>query len=274
MKEEKHIAVERIKAFIDKYLDGDINRLPAFRLSKLRNDEEFGCPNRERYDNDDTEIMRARYVLIFSDVWPGLTMEALTNYRYRGDTMNTYNTMFGKPVYGGSMHPGLDKFNPDAALKEKMVDFRLNHYNRIGNMVVLPNIELGGTTINRNRGSNHTHDFFDRFLADFKAVLTGAPDFDSKLSDLVRANARYLDPFMSANGFHRLCSELYFDDYLDVDLNPEVKSKAFYFWMKDVSTDEYLEEANRYIDFSNSVIDNRGQKMLAAIKHQLSLLSN
>lgn len=271
MKEEKHIAVERIKAFIDKYLDGDIDRLPAFRLSKLWNDEEFGCPNRERYDNDDTEIMRAIYVLIFSDVWPGLTMDALTNYRYRGDTMNTYNTMFGKPVYGGSMHPGLDKFNPDAALKEKVVDFRLNHYKRIGNMVVLPNIELDGTTINRNRGCNHTHDFFDRFLADFKAVLTDSAEADPKLCDLVKANAKYLAPFMSAGGFARLCAALYFDDFLGADNNPEIQSKGFYFWMKDVNPEEYLEEANRYIDFSNYVIDNRGQKMLAAIKYQLSL---
>lgn len=271
MNEDKKIAASIIESFADKYLDGNLDSIVSFPLSRLYRDNEFGCPSDRRFDFDDTNLMRAIYVLIFSDVWPGLTMDSLANYKYRGDTMNTYNTMFGKPVYGGSMHPGLDKFNPDAALKDKVVDFRLNRYNRIGNMVVLPNIEFGGTTINRNRGCNHTHDFFDRFLADFKAVLTGSVDADPKLCELVNANAEYLDPFMSAYGFYRLCSALYFDDYLDAANNPEIKSKAFYFWMKDVSPDEYLEEANRYIDFSNSVIDNRGQKILAAIKHQLSL---
>lgn len=271
MTEDKKTAASIVNRFADKYLDGNLDGIVSFPLSRLYRDKEFGCPSDRRFDFDDTNLMRAIYVLIFSDVWPGLTMESIANYEYRGDTMNTYNTMFGKPQYGGSMHPGLDKFNPDNALKAKVVDFRLNRYNLIGNMVVLPNIEFDGTTINRNRGCNHTHDFFDRFLADFKAVLTDAAGADSKLTDLVRANAKYLDPFMCADGFKHLCSALYFDDYLDAEQNPEVKSKAFYFWMKGVDSAEYLAEANRYIDFSNEVIEHRGRKMLTALKQQLSL---
>lgn len=77
---------------------------------------------------------------------------------------------------------------------------------------------------------------------------------------------------MSADGFNHLCSLLYFNDYLDSDLNPIIKSKAFYYWMKDVEANEYLEEANNYIDFSNKIIENRGLKILEALKHQLSII--
>ena len=271
--ESKKIAASIIEKFADKYLDGNIDDIIFFPLSRLYHDKEFGCPSDRRFDFDDTNLMRAIYVLIFSDIWPELSFKSLSDFNFRGDTMNTYNTMFGKPDYKtGKMHPGLDKFNPDDTLKDKVKDFKLNRYNLIGNMVVLPNIELRGTTINRYRGCNHTHDFFDRFIADLKAVLTGAPNADNKLTDLVKANSKYLAPYMSADGFNHLCSLLYFNDYLDSDLNPIIKSKAFYYWMKDVEANEYLEEANNYIDFSNKIIENRGLKILEALKHQLSII--
>lgn len=95
---ERRIITEKIISFTNKYLDGDIDRIATFSLSKLWNDPEFGCPKPRRYDNDDTELMRCIYVLIFSDVWPGLTLESLERYEYRGETMNTYNTLFGQPT--------------------------------------------------------------------------------------------------------------------------------------------------------------------------------
>lgn len=271
MDEEKKIAASVIERFADKYLDGNIDDIVSFPLSRLYCDKEFGCPNDRRFDFDDTNLMRAIYVLIFSDFWPGLTFDSLENYAYRGDTMNTYNTMFGKPDYSKCiMHPGLDRFNPSNELKEKVVDFRLNRYNLIGNMVVLPNVEFESETINRYRGCNHTHDFFDRFLLDFKAVLTKNPEADEKLCHLVDVNTEYLDKYFSENGFKKLTTNLFFEDYLDSNGNPEVLSKGFYYWIKGVSADEYLAEANRYIDFSIQVITNRGNLMLKAINEQLS----
>lgn len=267
---EKERAASIIKRFADKYLDGKIDDVVSFPLSRLYRDKEFGCPSDRRFDFDDTNLMRAIYVLIFSDVWPGLSFEALERYEYRGDTMNTYNTMFGKPDYSkGIWHPGLEKFQPDETLKKKVVDFRLNRYNLIGNMIVLPNIEFEGETINRYRGCNHTHDFFDRFLRDFKAVLTGDSESDVKLKDLVKANAKYLDLFMNEEGFHNLISQLFLEDYIDDNGNPVISSKAFYYWIKDVPSQEYLTEAHRYIDFSNQVIEHRGKKMLEALKNEL-----
>lgn len=277
MNEDKHIAADKIKVFVNKYLDGDINRLPEFQLSKLWNDNEFGCPGRERFDSDDTELMRAIYVLIFSDIWPELTLESLANYEYRGDTLNTYNTLFGSPYkqynHSKSKHPGLDKFNPTDELSNKAINFRFGIYSTLGNMAVLPNRWLNGTTINRYRGCNHTHDFFDRFLVDFKAVLVDEPNCDEDLLALINHNGDYFEPFRSSEGFNRIINRLFLEDYVDSDYNPIIVSKAYYFWMRkdgySVTDEEYLAEAERHLDFSTKVIENRGRKMLAAIKKQL-----
>lgn len=270
--DDKKLAAEKILKFVDKYLEGDIDKITTFPLSKLLHDKEFGCPSNRSFDCDDTELMRCIYVLIFSDVWPCLSFETLGNYTYRGDTMNTYNTLFGKPNYhNGIWHPGLNKFHPSDSLKKKVVDFHLKGYNLIGNMVVLPNIEFEGKTINRYRGCNHTHDFFDRFLYDLKSALIKAPDCDITLHNLVKANALYLYPFLNQSGFKVLSSKLFFEDYLDSDLNPVVSSKAFYYWIKDVTSEAYLGEADRYIDFANKTIEHRGRHMLKILKDQLCI---
>lgn len=278
MNNDKCIAAEKVKVFVNKYLDGDIDRLSEFRLSKLSNDNEFGCPGRERFDSDDTELMRAVYVLIFSDLWPGLTLESLANYEYRGDTLNTYNTLFGSPYktynHSKSKHPGLDKFNPSHDLSKKATDFRFGIYSTLGNMAVLPNRWLNGTTINRNRGCDHTHDFFDRFLSDFKAVLVGDPNCDENLLALVNHNGEYLNQFRNEDGFKKIITGMFLEDYVDELFNPIVVSKAYYFWMRrdgyNITDEEYVTEAERHLDFSTKVIRNRGRKMLDKLKIELT----
>jgi hypothetical protein len=278
---DKKIAASIIERFSDKYLDGNLDNIVTFSLAKLYKDSEFGCPKRKRFDSDDTELMRAIYILIFSDLWPGLTFDSLSCYDYRGDTLNTYNTMFGSPYkqynQSRSKHPGLDKFNPTDEFSRKTVDFRYSIYSRIGNMAVLPNRCFGDTTINCYRGCNHTHDFFDRFLVDLKAVLINDEKVDEELLALVNHNSEYFEPFRSGDGFKKIIKGMFLEDYTDKDFNPIIVSKAYYFWMgRDgykVTSEDYIAEANRHLDFSTTIIENRGRKMLNAIKEQLSILT-
>lgn len=189
--------------------------------------------------------------------------------------------MFGSPYnqYNktNSKHPGLDKFNPSDELSKKAIEFRFGVYTRIGNMAVLPNLWLNGTTINRYRGCNHTHDFFDRFLVDLNTILSGEGKADKELLDLVNHNGVYFEPFRNAEGFRKIIRGMFLEDYVDSDFNPVIVSKACYYWMRkdglQMTDEEYLAEAERHLDFSTKVIENRGRKMLAALKHQLSLIS-
>lgn len=276
---EKGIIIEKIVSFADKYLDGDIDRISTFSLSKLWNDPEYGCPKSRRYDNDDTELMRCIYVLIFSDVWPGLTLDSLERYEYRGETMNTYNTLFGQPPFPykvESMTPALDEFpNVPSELRVKAADFRFNTYGRIGNMVVLPNRQLDcistESTINKYRGCHPLwHDFFDRFLDAFRnALLFNQYEYE-RFKELIDLNSEYLLPFRSEQGFSNLVTGLFFDDYIGVSGLPEITSKGYFHWMKDVNPEDYFAEASRYLDFATEVINHRSEKMTAAIKSKIS----
>ena len=111
---------ELVAQFIEDYLgDADISRLATFPLGNLRNDKVYGCPGRN-FDSDDTELMRAIYCLVFGEVWEGLSMDNLGDGKLRGDTLNTYNTLFSQPWN--------EKFtaiwNPDDELKAKMKKFQ------------------------------------------------------------------------------------------------------------------------------------------------------
>ena len=110
---------ELVAQFIEEKLGGDISRLATFPLGNLRNDKVYGCPGRN-FDSDDTELMRAIYCLVFGEVWVNLSMDNLGDGKLRGDTLNTYNTLFSQPWN--------EKFtaiwNPDDELKAKMKEFQ------------------------------------------------------------------------------------------------------------------------------------------------------
>jgi hypothetical protein len=278
MEEQKFVA-HKIMDFADKYLDGNIDLIASFPLGRLWNDPQFGCPESRRYDNDDTELMRCIYVLIFSDVWPGLSLNSLGQYEYRGETMNTYNTLFGQPPFpykSESMTPGLDKFPcVPSELRAKAADFRFNTYGRIGNMVVLPNRQLDcistESTINKYRGCHHVwHDFFDLFLNAFRIALVYNKYEYQRFQELIELNSDYLAPFRSETGFNHLVSGLFFDDYIGTDGEPKILSKGYFHWMKDVAPEDYFSEASRYLDFASEVINNRSIKMAEAIKIKIS----
>ena len=89
-------SIELINSFVAEKLDGDIQRLADFPLGSLRSDKVYGCPNRN-FDSDDTELMRGIYCVVFGDTWENISMDNLGDGRLRGDTLNTYNTLFSAP---------------------------------------------------------------------------------------------------------------------------------------------------------------------------------
>lgn len=267
--DSNHDVLSKIKAFIVKYLDGNIDNLPGFPLAKLKGDREFGCPGRT-FDPDDTEIMRLIYVSIFSDVWPELTMESLKVWDFRGDTLNTYNTMFGQPDEH-SLHPGLDKYSPSEELIAKVENFYTNIFPTVGNMVVLPNKRTKDGTLNTYRGRHSKwHDFFDRFLVEFMEGLINSTK-DEKLAILIEANKEYLSRFYDESGVNKLMERLFLTEYLDGEGKPIANSKGYFFWMGGVRNEDYLSEASRYIDFASNVIKKRGELITNALKEKLMI---
>ena len=256
--------IQTIRDFSQKYLAGNLDNLADFRLAKLKDDKVFGCPGRS-FDPDDTEIMRCIYVTLFSEVWPGLTLETLKSGDFRGDTLNTFNTMFGRPD-ALSPHPGLDRFETSNELRMKNATFRV-HFSQIGNMTVLPNLRVNGKSINTYRGCHAKwRDYFDRFLFALRDILVGSDSVDAGLRELVAANDRFFAHYKGSDGFKVLVDSLYLNDYVDADYNPIVSSKGYFFWKGSLSSSDYEVEASRYIDFSNMVIAHRTSLMIERLK--------
>lgn len=263
--------IDLIKRFVDEHLGGNIDALATYELRYLEGDELYGNPDGRLYDSDDTELMRAIYQVVFADTWDNIEYN-LQSYQLRGDTLNTFATMFGKVRgdYRPEVHPGLDMHNPSVEVV-KIVE---NYYRvcwTMGNMMVLPNRFLGNNSINTYRGChNDWHDYEDRFLAALRKILTNEPNVDERLKDLVEINSEFFKPYYGEKGWRSFIDNNLLNDYVDEDYIPIVSSQGYCYWLTWYMTDEqYFEEAKRYIAFATEVIKNRSERMTKIIKAAL-----
>ena len=256
---------ELVAQFIEEKLEGDICRLATFPLGNLRNDKVYGCPGRN-FDSDDTELMRAIYCLVFGEVWKNLSMDNLGDGKLRGDTLNTYNTLFSQPWN--------EKFaaiwNPDDELKAKMKEFQTTCYT-IGNMAVLPDRRIGEWSINKHRGChNEWHDYEDRFLEALYLVLTGDSKRDLDLEELVDLNKKDFVPFYGKEGWAKFVEGNLLMDYVDSDSVPVVRSKGYTYWRGGYTNrDRFIAECHRYIDDSTAIINKRAIAIINKIRQHL-----
>ena len=193
MSDEKKNCIELIKSFIDERLDGDIQRFHDYDLDLLEKDEKYGA-----YDPDNSRIANAIYVVLWGDSLGNLIMDNLGGEWYRGDTMNSFNTLMGRPNENGTSFMGIQKYtnNPQIINMAKLYHSK---YHTIGNLMVLPNKTLPSerTTLNQLRGGGAWYDYFDLFLSDIRNLIIGTNTdrIDSRLKSLVDINKHYFDNF-------------------------------------------------------------------------------
>ncbi len=255
-------AIALIKEFIDSYFEGDINKLVDFDLKKLARDGIYGCPDR-KFDADDCNLMRAIYCVVFGNIWPNLTIGNSGDGKMRGDTMNSSATFFSYP-WDDKFTP---KWNPPLELKDKITWFQ-SSFHTIGNMTVLPDKRIGGWSINKHRGCHDEwHDYEDRFLAALYKVLMQKPDADEDLKDLVELNKDDFLPFYGEEGWKLFIKGNLLEYYVDGNYVPIVTSKGYTWWRGGyISKERFFKEANRYIDRSEEIIKNRGERIVEKLK--------
>lgn len=252
---------ELIASFIKEKLDGDVNRLASYPLGQLRYDKKYGCPGRN-FDSDDTELMRAIYCVVFDEAWKNISMDNLGEGKLRGDTLNTYNTLFSAPWN--------ERFtaiwHPDEELVAKMKQFQIT-FHTIGNMAVLPDRRIGEWSINKHRGCHDEwHDYEDRFLAALYKVLTRKPDRDPDLEELVTLNSEDFEPYYGEEGWWRFINLNMLEYYVNIVYEPVVSSLGYTYWRGGYTNKErFFAECHRYIDFSTSIINDRAKRMIDII---------
>lgn len=272
-------ARELVRDFIAERLDGDLDKLKDFNLSSLENDIKYGQQDGGTFDADDCILSRAIYVLIWGDVFPYLNMLSVGHGRpYRGDTMNTFNTMFGReiPEQPGCYY-GLENFHPDEKMRVLARKFH-ELVPTIGNYVVLPNYaDENRKTINTYRGCHFRwRDYFDQFMTALESVLADAPGQDAGLRELVREqNAHAFSDFSDPDGFQHLTERLFLDAYLGEDghavaFNTAMTGKVMYHWMKPRPSDEeYLKSAQWYARNAIQIIRTRAERIVNVLAEKL-----
>lgn len=265
MNEAKSLIID----FVEDRLQGNLNDLACFDFARLRGDKKYGGCSDYSFDCDNTNLARAIYVLVFEDVWSDLDSLSLKNGMYRGDTINSFNTAFGKAVTTGGF-AGLNRFKPDERLQQRVLRF-YSLYHTIGNFMVLPNGSVAGHTLNTFRGSSyHWRDYIDKFIGALHLILTEPQNANNELfNQLIAANIKDFEPYHHQEGFELLMNKLLLNDCIDQEGRPKPLFDVVYHWDKRLTRDMYFRHVNQYLYFCESFIEKRGARMVEILASKL-----
>ena len=258
-----------ITSFVEERLQGNLNELVYFDFAQLRGDKKYGVCSGGSFDCDNTNLSNAIYLLVFEDVWNDLSLSSLENGLYRGDTINSFNTTFGKAVTTGGF-AGLNRFQPDACLQQRVLKFH-SLYHTIGNFMVLPNACVDGYTLNTFRGSyNQWRDYIDKFIEALHFALTSPQSTNNELfHQLIATNIKDFEPYYHQEGFELLMDKLLLNDCIDQEGKPKQLFDVVHHWDKRLTRDMYFRHVNQYLYFCESFIEKRGARMVEILASKL-----
>lgn len=263
----------RIADFVAEYLGGEWEGLREVNPMLLCNPkipfadcEWLKCPGRS-FDCDDTDLARA----VYREVWK------LAFPEFRGDTMNSFRTIFGRErftrdvcdvprVYVGSAADRRFRIPSDLL---KRIQVFWEDYHTIGNFIPLPNKMVNGKTFNTYR-SGIWKDYFPSFLQALRAYLDGGLS-KSKLPlefiQLMEANSFFWNQYRG--NFVQYVRDFFLDGYLD-DSGMIIKLPRVYWWDKSLTEDEYIRAAKHYLDFAERIIGDRAKRICDILRSKAS----
>ena len=270
-----------IFCFDDLYNYESINKLFLNVEDKKRYIElSYGSNSKDALDCDDTHLARIVYFLIhrdeennefalpnlinFSDIGSGY------KYKYRGDTINTYSTLFGSKNQGYEIF-----FKLCNVEDERVANFR-NKYVTMGNFILLPatTVQLNQDTrkwysMNSYRGTNERYrDYFDLFIS--RLMNNDCIDFK-----LWKEQEELKDYFNFMNDKCKFIKANILENYFNMETHQVISNlfkhkdkEAPYYWYMDNKIDDiqYRQFASYYIDKATEIIRNRACKISNILK--------
>ena len=260
-------AIDLVRKFVVEELHGNLDALADFDLATLEGHPLYGAPGRT-FDTDDGNLVRALFDVLYADALPGLALPTLgTGRAYRGDTLNTFHTLFGRPIPDQpGRFAGLERHRPSDDLRARAAAIhRTNH--TLGNLAPLPNRSLGRNTFNTYRGTHPAwRDAFPAFLENLRLALLADPGADPTLCQLVELNAEAFREFRAPDGLVRFAQRLDLDDYVDPATGlpiPHYASNAHFLAQSDA---DYAASADRYLAIAPILIQRRAVRMIARLR--------
>lgn len=255
----KKAAIEIIENFIEEELPNrKLLNLKDFSFWKIKNNIEFG--NGKKYpDGDCTKIVYAIDYLLYSDYLkqengdffiPGFPYKTYADFS--GETIFTYNTLFGKTRF-------------KSELESHRKDFYYI-YQYLGNFTLLPSktkkIKDKYHSINTWKGdfNNSYHDYFFLYLVKAKEILGKKVCDDNDLKQLFEIN-----PY-----FNNKTYEDYLRDFKLSDYNFDFIRDEYYFhWNKNINKEKYESFCLDYIEYASAIIKKRTSDLVDQLNHIL-----
>ena len=264
-------ALGLVRKFVAEELGGNLDALAGFDLATLEGHPLYGAPGRT-FDTDDGQLVRALFDLLYAAALPGLSLATLgTGRAYRGDTLNTFHTLFGRPIPDPpGRFAGLERYQPTDDLRARAAAFHRT-YHTLGNLAPLPNRSLGRLTFNTYRGTHpQWRDAFPAFLQNLRLALLDDPAADATLCQLVELNADAFREFRTPDGLARFARRLDLHDYVDPATGlplPHYAPNAHFIPQSD---EAYFASAERYLAVSGDLIQRRAARMIARLRALLA----
>lgn len=280
-------SVKILRDFVEDILDGDIENLRDFDFATLTS--YVG----HIIDPDMYLITQAIYIILWGDIYD-LTFEKMGTWdwnnkcAFRGDTMNSFGSLFGKEDKrkGRSFAFRAKYYNADQnpRLWEKIIKFSKS-YHYMGNFIVIPNRGILRNGINGARAGYYNReecegmrDYFDWFLIAISEYQNKVKEGDVHLSKFemqLQMNPEYNPAFLPIKEWEdRFFLNPYFKDGEPVQLfrtpleerlkvtDPEGTHPELSYY----EADEYLELLEDFLDKSENVIEYRTHKMIENLK--------
>lgn len=280
MNENLHDEKQLVEEFM-KFEGINIYDLKTFDFKKLSNynkqkKQQFACSGRE-FDCDDTDIVRAIYILLWSNDINDLNFKNIGgNERYRGDTINTYSHIFSIKENVIDRMKQLDEklYIEYESAKENFYC----KYHTIGNFVILPNTKLipsnrRSQTLNKYRNSCFKDDFF-KFVKKIEYLYDNVKKDEEICTNedgyrwyMLYNNNDYFFNNNNLDTYERFINTLFLTSY-----KYETK-RPYALKITQNSSDEkiikYMKDAIEYSNISIDLIEKRSEIMIRKLETKL-----
>ena len=254
-------ALNKLNKFVAERLDGDIKKLKDFDFYTLRDDTEFG-DERVSVVGLDSILMKSVLTLAFADTYPDFTYESMDKHKYKPDTINITNTIFG--INFEDYYKALETYDAPAELRERVVRFG-KKVHTIGNIMVLPSgLNLMRNTKPLGRG------YCDVFLAEFYKMMIGTKKCNMKMLDALNLKKKEVSAFRTEENFNHIVHELMLEDFLDEEGKPKQVFQGLFSWEPGISRDTFIKAANEFLDFCEPFVDKRADRIIDKLEKVLS----
>ena len=274
-----------LRNFEEEILDGSLENFRNFYFDDLKEAKYIGDIN----DPDMYLITQAIYIILWGDLYD-LSFEKIgrwsvkNTYPFRGDTMNSFGSLFGKEDKGNDFAFRAKFYNADQNpdLWGKIQKF-YHSYHRLGNFIVIPD---RGTneSINSARGrytGGGMRDYFDWFLIaiseyqnkvnsgnidlnSFELQLKTNPEYNPEFLPIEKWKERFfLEPYFEGDK-PKLLFKTTLEERRKITTPDVIDSKKYY------TADEYLELLEDYLDKAEEVIEYRTNKIIEALAKLIS----